>query len=79
MVSPEPPDDARQVLREHSLLLRRAGQRKQLPGIILGTAVRGQPGAGAEVCPHPACQREGGLQNGAQARVFSGSPGQNLP
>lgn len=37
MVSPEPPDDTRQVLGEHALLLGSAGQGKQLPGVILGT------------------------------------------
>lgn len=77
MVSPEPPDDARQVLREHALLLGRAGERKQLPGIVLGTAVGGQAVAG--VHPHPICQRQGGLSNGAQAGVFSDSQEQDLP
>lgn len=34
MVSPEPPDDARQVFRKHALLLGSTGQCEQLPGII---------------------------------------------
>lgn len=37
MVSPEPPDDTRQVFRKHTLFLSSTGQCKQLPGIILGT------------------------------------------
>lgn len=35
MVSPEPPDDAGQIFRKHTLLLSSTGQCKQLPGIIL--------------------------------------------
>lgn len=36
MVSPEPPDDAGQILGQHPLFLSSTGQCKQLPGIILG-------------------------------------------
>lgn len=35
MVSPEPPDDAGQIFRKHTLLLSSTGQCKQLPGIVL--------------------------------------------
>ena len=77
MVSPEPPDDTGQILREHALLLSRARQCKQLPGVVLGTAVSGQLVAGAH--PHPTCQRQGGLRNEAHIGVFSASPGQDLP
>lgn len=35
MVSPEPPDDAGQIFRKHTLLLSSTGQCKKLPGIIL--------------------------------------------
>lgn len=47
VVSPEPPDDTRQILREHALLLSSARQCKQLPSIILGTVMRCQPVTGA--------------------------------
>lgn len=47
VVSPEPPDDTRQILREHTLLLSSARQCKQLPSIILGTVMRCQPVTGA--------------------------------
>lgn len=78
MVSPEPPDDTRQVLGEHALLLGSAGQGKQLPGVILGTVGGGgQPVTGAH--PHPTWPRKGSLQDGARAWVFPGSPGQGLP
>lgn len=64
MVSPEPPDDAGQVLREHALLLSSARQCKQLPGVVLGTAVvDGQPVE--RLYPYPASQRQGVLWNGA--------------
>ena len=63
MVSPEPPDDTGQILRQHTLLLSRARQREQLPGVVLGTAVSGQRVAGAHA--HPTGQRQGGgLRNG---------------
>lgn len=72
MVGPEPPDDAGQVLGEHALLLSSGSQREELPGVVLGTAVGGQLVTG--VHPHPTCQGQGGLRNGAQTKVFSGSP-----
>lgn len=78
MVSPESPDDAGQILRQHALLLSRARQCEQLPGVILGTAVSGQCVAGAQ--GHPTGQRQGGgLRNGAQTGVFSAPPAQGLP
>lgn len=69
VVGPEPPDNAGQVLWEHTLLLGRARQCKQLPGVILGTAVGGQPVTGTH--PYPTCQGQGGHQNGAKAGVLN--------
>lgn len=50
VVGPEPPDNAGQVLGEHALLLGRAGQRKQLPGVVLGTA--GESAVAGSTLPH---------------------------
>lgn len=58
MVSPEPPDDTRQVLGEHALLLGSAGQGKQLPGVILGT-VGGGGSASHRSTPPPYLAEEG--------------------
>lgn len=54
MVSPEPPDDAGQVFRKHTLLLSSTGQCKQLPGIILGTEMEGSQ-TGEETDPISDC------------------------
>lgn len=77
MVSPEPPDDTGQVFRKHALFLSSTRQCKQLPGIILDTEMEGR-----QVKEHTlslTVKGKGILQNGAQAGILSGSPGQDLP
>lgn len=69
MISPEPPNDAGQIFRKHTLFLSGTGQRKQLPGIVLGTGMEGRA----------VSQVEELLQKGAQVGAPSGPPGRDLP